>query len=60
MKRRPGGKKTSSRRPGRDIPPELVERRCLACGKKFIAKGRFLRLCRIHRDGDPRDVLIIR
>ena len=25
--------------------PELVERKCLKCGSKFIAKGRFNRIC---------------
>jgi hypothetical protein len=25
--------------------PELIERECLKCGWKFIAKGRFNRIC---------------
>lgn len=28
---------------------EMVERRCLCCGDRFQAEGRYLRLCPAHR-----------
>ena len=41
-----------NKKPERGIPLERMERRCLACGKKFVARGRYERLCRDHRHGD--------
>ena len=46
------GKAESTKKPGRDIPSERVKRECLACGRVFIAEGRFERLCINHRHGE--------
>lgn len=54
-KRYGSDKSTVAKRPGREVPVELVDRNCLQCGRRFIAKGRFQRLCRIHRKGDQSD-----
>ena len=41
-----------NKKPKRDRPLERVERLCLACGKRFEARGRYERLCREHRHGE--------
>lgn len=42
----------SRRRVTADVPVERVERKCLRCDAPFVAKGRFQRLCQLHRGGD--------
>lgn len=48
-------KRLENKKPGPEKPVEKVERRCLACGRKFVARGRYERLCRDHRHGEPCD-----
>ena len=42
----------SNKKPRPEKPVERVERLCLACGKRFVARGRYQRLCPDHRHGE--------
>ena len=48
----PRVKSDDCKKPSREIPPERIERKCLNCGRKFIAEGRLIRMCRDHRHGE--------
>ena len=34
-----------AKKPGNDVVPVYVERECLRCHEKFLAPGRFIRVC---------------
>ena len=45
------GWRDANKSPENLVPYEPIKRRCLACGREFIADGRFLRMCLAHRYG---------